>query len=100
MGLVDRLGGLNQAVASAAALAGNPDNYRLVPVDRPLTWREELARLIGGSAKTLLPGLNANQLQSMLQLLGLDEASLQLNSLLNDPGYRYLICSSCSLGVF
>lgn len=44
LGLVDQLGDLDQAIASAAKLAGLGDNYSVVYVERPLSFKERLIK--------------------------------------------------------
>lgn len=89
-GLVDQLGGLDNAMASAAALVG------LAPADvrelrLPLSPEEEFMRLLSGVA-ALAPTLPV-QLQSALQQLFPDwQQLLQLN----DRQHIYAYCVSCT----
>lgn len=100
LGLVDHLGGLDMAIQSAAALAGNAEQFRVREVERVLTWREELARLLGGSVSVLFPGLGQSQLQNWLGRLGLEQDLSLIDGQLSDPAHQYLICASCSSGRF
>ncbi len=44
LGLVDQLGNLDQAIVSAAQLAGLGDDYSVVYVERPLSFKEKLIK--------------------------------------------------------
>lgn len=46
-GLVDRIGGLEAAIAHAADLAGIGDDYRIVDLPRPQTLEEAIAEALG-----------------------------------------------------
>ncbi len=85
LGLVDQLGGLKQAVASAAALAGLPDTSSRV-LRLPLTPEEELMHLLLGS------GMVKQVLQSSSPLLS------TLNSVL--PAWSSMLQLRDSRGVY
>jgi len=85
LGLVDQLGGLKQAVASAAALAGLPDaNSRVLQL--PLSPEEELMQLLLGS------GMVKQLLQTSSPLLS------TLNSVL--PAWSSMLQLRDSRGVY
>ncbi|MEX1669027.1 signal peptide peptidase SppA [Zhongshania guokunii] len=85
LGLVDQLGGLKQAVASAAALAGLPDaNSRVLQL--PLSPEEELMKLLLGS------GMVKQLLQTSSPLLS------TLNSVL--PAWSSMLQLRDSRGVY
>lgn len=96
LGLIDRLGGLEEAAASAAQLAGM-DDYRLQYFERGLTPSEQLLReifdLVGLSAAS--SPAPAATLAGLLRGL---EADLRELLSLNDPRGVYLQCLEC--GVF
>lgn len=85
LGLVDQLGGLKQAVASAAALAGLPDASSRV-LRLPLSPEEELMQLLLGS------GLVKQLLQTSSPLLS------TLNSVL--PAWSSMLQLDDSRGVY
>lgn len=74
IGLVDQLGGLQQAVVAAAELAGlEADEYRLQPLRAPSDWRHALKQLLSVRlAHVLLPdwlaALTDNRMTSGMQL--------------------------------
>lgn len=96
IGLVDHLGSLQQALDSAAKLAGQEGaDSRLLRL--PLSPEQELLRLLFGSGfvTELLPAAWADQLQSWLAPL----ASAQLLSdlmQLRDPRGMYAYCLTCA----
>ena len=69
-------------------------------IDRPLTWREELARIVGGGVKAVFPAIGENHLESLFSLLGVETSRLQQFDELDDPSHRYLICASCSFSAY
>ena len=101
LGLVDRIGGLLDAVESAAELAGISNDYRLVETAPPLSWSERLAKIILDSVVSWIPLQSRTAIDSgIASTLGNYWAELQnnaneLNLLLNDPGHQYLFCGSC-----
>ncbi len=95
LGLVDKLGTLEQAVESAAALAGL-DEYRVEWVKPPLTPMEEVLKLMlqadGESAQSPMASSSLSAARRWLSpLLGSVEELLQLN----DPRGVYAYCSVC-----
>ncbi|MBS0569114.1 MAG: signal peptide peptidase SppA [Proteobacteria bacterium] len=78
-GLVDRLGGLEDAIAAAAQAANLGDNYRVTYVEKPPTFWERLAMNMGNDAlvrfaNAVLPQmplglLNQPQIREPLRLL-------------------------------
>lgn len=88
-GLVDELGDLPAAVASAAELAELP-NYDLQPIQAPLTSKERLLRqLFDDATQTLVP-------QSLMPLLSQWQHSLAPLTQLNDPMGQYALCEFCT----
>ena len=97
LGLIDHLGGLSEAVKSAAQLA-QLDEYNVIYVDKPISAKERILRKlrrmvmqltdvvlqpVGLSAIRLnLPGLPGRELETLFQL--------------NDPGHVYALCLTCS----
>ena len=94
LGLVDQLGGLQQAIAAAAELAGVED-YRVEYVEKPLSFEEMLVLELSKNAT----------ISSWLSLDSVIPEGLQkttapllktLNSL-NDPKGYYLRCYDCEV---
>lgn len=99
LGLVDQLGGLQQAVASAAALAKLTDYDRKL-IEIPLSPQEQLLKElsgkigVNGSAFSLLGGSGkvVSQLQRWLAPF---QHSLGFLNTMNDPQGIYLRCTPC-----
>lgn len=98
LGLIDKLGGLEQAIEAAAAAAGlGTDDYRLEQVEPPLSFRQWLLRYLSlesridlGAQLQLPDWLNAS--------LPLWDAAFLVNGL-TDPRalYAHCLCGSLSL---
>jgi protease-4 len=90
LGLVDQLGGMAEAVASAASLAELGDNYGTLLIEPVLSPRELLIKQLMGDvmAQTGLNSAIAAWVQPMLD-------SARLLGQLNDPKGVYLYCSVC-----
>lgn len=98
IGLVDKLGGLEQAVAAAAELAA-VDSFDTKIIEKPLSPQEQFIQELMGSevAKTWL---GSHRRSSMTTLLDKWLTPLQsltdLVEMMNDPQGTYLHCSQCS----
>lgn len=99
LGLVDELGDLNDAIASAATLAGVSD-YKIDYRRKPLSFMEQLMMEISGNVnaavsamglQNLLPISLQRQLTSALKPLQF------MGSLSSDPNHVYLYCENCPL---
>ena len=98
LGLVDRLGGLDQAIDAAAEIAGFSD-YQVTHYQPQLTpWEQfvttlnqQLSAFTARSelAALLSPLLDGAALPGTAQSLG------QLRDSFNDPQARYLLCTLC-----
>ncbi|MCR8923949.1 signal peptide peptidase SppA [Dasania sp. GY-MA-18] len=95
LGLVDGLGGLKQAIDSAAKLASLSD-YRDQLIERPLSPKEQLLRQLGQVLVQPLQGVLSPVLPSQLQQLmaPFKEASQFLQSM-SDPAGLYVRCTDC-----
>lgn len=104
LGLVDKIGGLQDAADSAAEIAGVSDNYQLIEFKQPLSWSERIAQIILDSVSSWLPLENTFMPNSGLAGLisqywsNLENNTPELDILLNDPGHQYLFCGSCQMG--
>jgi len=96
VGLVDQLGGLEDAIAAAAARAGLED-YEVDYVEPPLSVRERLLKELAN--RSALSGLLSGSsgavpaLESLLQPVRQATAEWQL---LRDPRHLYLRCLGCA----
>ncbi len=101
LGLVDHLGGLQEATEAAAQLAGVSDNYQLIEITPPLSWSEQLAKIILESVSSWIPLQSQSLVDNRLSgLLGeywstLQSSAHELEILLNDPAHQYMFCGSC-----
>jgi protease-4 len=95
-GLVDKLGSLQDAIASAAALAKVTD-YQVEYVEQPLSARDMLMRQLANRVGSLdvWPAAGAGAALSGL-LAPLQEAARELGSL-QDPRHIYMRCIACGL---
>lgn len=96
LGLVDELGGLKQAVESAAELA-ELDVYDVEEVRRPLDFREQLLQEIAnGQVGALVSAVPKNWLPSSLvsHFYGISK-KIEVMAQFNDPRGMYLNCFEC-----
>ncbi len=96
LGLVDKLGGLNEAVSAAANIA-KLDNYELRELIRPLSFQEKILNQIGNTQVKYLG-------ESVPVSTFVPELLIKFNNLykkfgflevLNDPRGIYLSCFEC-----
>lgn len=90
-GLVDKLGGLEQAVAAAAELA-ELDDYRRQLIELPLSPQEQFFRELGG---VLSPARDNAMISQWQRLAAPFRESLELLSQMNDPRGVYVQCAAC-----
>lgn len=96
LGLVDELGGLKQAIESAAELA-ELDTYDVEEVSQPLDFREQLLQEIAnGQVDALVSAVPKNWLPSSLvsHLYGISK-KVEVMAQFNDPRGMYLNCFEC-----
>lgn len=96
LGLVDELGGLKQAIESAAELA-ELDTYDVEELSQPLDFREQLLQEIAnGQVGALVSAVPKNWLPSSLvsHLYGISK-KVEVMAQFNDPRGMYLNCFEC-----
>ena len=95
-GLIDNLGGLDDAIAAAADRAGL-EEYEVDYVELPLSPRDMLLKQLAnrGASLDLWPGSGTTAALSGF-LVPMREAAEEL-SILQDPGHLYLRCLACGL---
>jgi protease-4 len=97
LGLVDKLGGLEQAIAAAAALADLQD-YEVRLIEQPMSPQEQLLKeLMGGEVVAMLLG-NDRQRQVISRLqnwMAPFSSSLKFLQSMNDPQGLYVHCTAC-----
>ena len=93
--LVDELGTLDDAVASAAELAGL-EEFDLVEMDEDLTPFEEFVRGLSAKAVAKLSPSQAKQAGAVMRVV--DKAAQEIEFLgeFNDPNAIYARCMACS----
>ncbi len=99
LGLVDKLGSLNDAVKAAADKAGL-SNYEVKLIRQELSSTEQMLNDLFGEAKAQgwLPQTNASAEQQLLRkLTGQLKQDFVLMNQFNDPNGIYSYCVSCSI---
>lgn len=98
IGLVDKLGGMDQAIASAAAMA-DLDYYNVKRIEQPKTPQQQLIEELMGSVSAL--GLldnntaNSQVLTQLQRFVAPFLDSMAFLSTMNDPQGVYLHCTAC-----
>lgn len=77
-GIVDELGGVDEAIAEAAKLAGLAEGYGVIWVERGMSWRDVLALRLQTAAAALVRAVAPHR----LRLPGLDSALAEVRGLL------------------
>lgn len=97
LGLVDKLGTLDDAIAAAAEVA-SLKHFDVQLIEQEMTDQEKLIAQLFGSAKTmgLLPeqSISSTPVQKLLQQLNQE---LQVLSQFNDPNGIYSVCFACQV---
>lgn len=88
LGLVDRHGGLLQAVQRAADLAGIGDDFQIEERPRARTLEEQIEELFGVSARSLIPWSKRSPVGEFIEST---YEELNRLALLNDPYGQYAI---------
>ncbi|MCD4748625.1 MAG: signal peptide peptidase SppA [Thermoanaerobaculales bacterium] len=92
LGLVDKMGGLEDAIASAAKLADLGDEFAVKYIEKELDFKQKLVADMLGAASTLL-GVSAEPVNSAdaphREVLRLIEDQLEILDEFNDPSGMY-----------
>ncbi len=91
-GLVDEMGELDDAIATAATLA-QLEEYDTRVIGPKLTPEQEMLQQFLGAAGGYLPEVATPQWQKVLDAL---TAPLEAQLQLDDPNHRYLLCLECA----
>ena len=92
LGLVDGLGGLEEAIAAAAQRAGLED-YDVTYVEREPTPREQLITMLASQARGLFGETGYAALKAFDGIVG----ELDIIGLMNDPQGAYAWCLACGV---
>ena len=96
LGLVDKFGGLEPAVESAAKLA-KLEKYDLVVIEHPLTVRERLAKRLDRFIGILASGARSLRVEKVLDTLGsaLNDREIEAVLQIGNPGRAHALCLEC-----
>ncbi len=93
LGLVDQLGGLEQAISAAGEIAKVTD-YSVWHVEAEITAQEQLVKALTSKVAETQTSHRSNLLVGLYQKL---ERDLRFLNQLNDPQGAYVICASCPM---
>ncbi|GAA4902380.1 signal peptide peptidase SppA [Ferrimonas pelagia] len=91
LGLVDELGGLQQAIDTAAALT-QLDDFEQRVIGPKLSPEQEFLQHIFGTVQAWLPSRDVSSIEILAQQL---LAPFQLQMQLDDPKHIYMLCLEC-----
>ena len=91
LGLVDKLGDLDQAISAAAQLA-SIDDYTVWNVQPESSAEEKILRVLMDSSVDILPETIGSPLSEMATAIHKELGFLKH---LNDPNHAYVICGEC-----
>lgn len=95
LGLVDELGGLEEAVAAAAKMAELED-YKQVYIEKELTDDQKMWANLLQNASVLTDGLEIKSKPSpLMKMIETVEQKTKLFEQLNDPMNTYVLCIEC-----
>jgi len=94
LGLIDQLGTLDDAIASAASLAGIEDSYGVRYLDMELTPAEQFLMQLAGGSATIMNWLDIKmpQQSALSEAMALVESAVAGYKALNDPRGLYMNC--------
>ncbi len=96
LGLVDKLGTLQDALDSAAAMVDLGEDYEVYHIKRELTDEEKMMQQFFASTDIELPKSTQNKMDIVSKITGFAISELDKLSIFNDPKGIYLNCM-CSL---
>ena len=96
LGLVDELGSLEDAIASAAKLAG-VNTYDSQLIEKPLSPKERFIKEMMDNVSVLLPQPAVSEKPLWVQLAKQLEQGVTLDQRLKDPAHVYALCMACEI---
>jgi len=94
IGLVDHLGNMDQAIASAAVMAGLK-SYKIVHWEDKIPFEMQVLSKLFQEDGEIAAILSARKEQPSQILMNKIMAKLSLFNMLNDPNHAYVLCVSC-----
>ena len=91
IGLVDEIGGLDEAVQAAAELAGITD-YAIWRVEPEASRRQQIIESLTAEIRTLAPAVNRDPITQYWRAMQSEVSTL---ARFNDPQKAYVICETC-----
>ena len=91
IGLVDEIGGLDEAVQAAAELAGITD-YAIWRVEPEASRRQQIIEALTAEIRTLAPAVNRDPITQYWRAMQSEVSTL---ARFNDPQKAYVICETC-----
>ncbi len=97
LGLVDELGGLEDAVAAAADMAELED-FKKVYIERELSEDELMWANLLQNASVIFKGLNIDKKPSFLESMAMSlNSKASIFTRLDDPMHTYVMCIECTM---
>jgi protease-4 len=91
LGLVDEIGGLDEAIQAAAELAAITD-YEIWRVEPEASRQQQILKALTAEIRTLAPTVQRDPITQYWRALQADVKSL---ARFNDPQKAYVICETC-----
>ena len=91
LGLVDEIGGLDEAIQAAAELAGITD-YAIWRVEPEASRRQQILEALTAEIRTLAPAVNRDPITQYWRAMQSEVSTL---ARFNDPQKAYVICETC-----
>ncbi|QDF67154.1 signal peptide peptidase SppA [Shewanella sp. SNU WT4] len=95
LGLVDKLGDMDNAILKAAELA-KLKQYDTQLIEQSLSTEQQMLQQLFGTVSVWLPPIQSHSTQMMQLLAPLEQTMTQLRNF-NDPQGQYLLCEMCQI---
>jgi protease-4 len=91
LGLVDEIGGLDEAIQAAAEIAGITD-YAIWRVEPEASRRQQILEALTAEIKTLAPAVKRDPITQYWRAM---QSEVRTLARFNDPQKAYVICETC-----